>query len=92
MLQILNEMMADVYDTINEKNKVAKTIIVKIKYFDFQVITRSKSNRHYMFELDNYMECLEDIFQKIDINKNVRLIGVTVSNIKEKENQQLSLF
>lgn len=92
LLQILNEMMADVYDTINEKNKVAKTIIVKIKYFDFQVITRSKSNRHYMFELDNYMECLEDIFQKIDINKNVRLIGVTVSNIKEKENQQLSLF
>jgi DNA polymerase-4 len=85
-------MMHEVYDVINNKNKVAKTIIIKVKYFDFQVITRSKSNQHYMFEKDTYIAVLEDLFEKIDFDKNVRLIGVTVSNIKEKENQQLSLF
>jgi len=92
LLHILKDMMTEVYDTINGKNKVAKTIMIKVKYFDFQVITRSKSNSHYMFELDNYMTLVEDVFDKIDIHKNVRLIGVTVSNIKEKANQQLSLF
>lgn len=92
LLEILKEMMYEVYEVINNKNKVAKTIIVKVKYFDFQVITRSKSNQHYMFGIDTYMAVLEDLFEKIDFNKNVRLIGVTVSNIKEKENQQLSLF
>jgi nucleotidyltransferase/DNA polymerase involved in DNA repair len=45
-----------------------------------------------MFEKDTYIAVLEDLFEKIDFDKNVRLIGVTVSNIKEKENQQLSLF
>lgn len=92
LLKILKEMMQEVYEIINKKNKVAKTIIVKVKYFDFEVITRSKSNQHFMFELKTYLNVLEDIFDHIDFNKNVRLIGVTVSNIKEKENQQLSLF
>ncbi|HKL41706.1 MAG TPA: DNA polymerase IV [Clostridia bacterium] len=92
LLEILREMMHEVYEIISNKNKVAKTIIIKVKYFDFQVITRSKSNQHYMFEVKNYMSVLEDLFDKIDFNKNVRLIGVTVSNIKEKENQQLSIF
>lgn len=90
--EILKEMMQEVYSTIENKNKVAKTIIIKVKFYDFKVITRSRSHKHYIFKYSDYENMMLDLYETIDINKPVRLIGVTLANIKKKENEQLSLF
>jgi hypothetical protein len=35
---------------------------------------------------------MKRIFDDIKINKNVRLIGISVTNIDDKENEQLNIF
>ncbi|MDM8533412.1 DNA polymerase IV [Clostridiaceae bacterium HSG29] len=92
LYEILKNMMESIFDGLDKKNRVAKTISIKIKFNDFSVITRSKTLDHYLFNLNDYQILVERIFNEIDIKKNVRLIGISVSNIDEKENEQLNIF
>ena len=92
LYEILENMMENIFYGLDKKNRVAKTISIKIKFNDFSVITRSKTLDHYLFNLNDYQMLLNRIFNEIEIKKNVRLIGISVSNIDEKENEQLNIF
>ena len=64
-----------------EKTKTqAKTITVKIKYYDFEQITRSYSLENYSQNKDFLRGELLSFFGTIEIKKPVRLIGCTFSN------------
>ncbi len=89
---ILLDMMESIYYGLNRKNKVAKTLSIKIKFNDFTVITRSFTTQHYLFNKDDYIQVMKRIFDDIEIVKNVRLIGISVTNIDENENEQLNIF
>lgn len=92
LLEILLKMNSDVFERLNKKNKVAKTIIIKIKFYDFKTITRSKTNNHCIFDLKESETYLKILFNSINIDRSVRLIGITFTNISDKENQQLTMF
>jgi DNA polymerase IV len=69
-----------------ERHEVAgKTITLKVKFFDFEIISRSKT-------LDFYIDSKEAIIQEAFLllmketpfKKPVRLLGVTLSNFREE--------
>ncbi|MNE45291.1 DNA polymerase IV [compost metagenome] len=72
-----------------------KTVTVKIKYSDFQQITRSRTVSHFFGAeaevLENASHLLATAFP---FRKPVRLLGVTISNLGEgtkSAEQQLDL-
>lgn len=78
----LNEITTDISLSLCRSGLKAKTVTLKIKYHDFNQVTRSIS-------LNDYTDSSQDIFKEsVNLlnfteagNKHLRLIGVSVSNL-----------
>ena len=69
---------------IKSHNK-GKTVTVKIKYSDFTQQTRSKTTDEYLWTKEQIFPIIEDLIFKKKINKSVRLLGISITNLyKEK--------
>jgi DNA polymerase-4 len=78
---------------LRDKSYKGKTINLKIKYYDFEVITRSKSIQTKFDDADTIYKEIKELFMKNWDKRKVRLIGVSVSNVESiKEDYQMSLF
>ncbi len=101
--QHLSDLCTEVSNVLKEREIIAKTLVLKIKYSDFKVITKS-----YSIE-DSFMRESKDIFdnsvlvlnQILQNNiKPIRLLGLGVKNLFniqnnisiDKKTKQLSLF
>ncbi|MGB0255658.1 MAG: DNA polymerase IV [Flavobacteriaceae bacterium] len=59
-----------------------KTITLKIKYSDFTVQTRSKTFAHFISSQSLILEHSKDLLYQEKLKDSVRLIGVSLSNLK----------
>ena len=62
-----------------------KTITLKIKYSDFTIQTRSKTFGHYISDQSLILEHSKDLLYQEKLKDSVRLIGVSLSNLKGSE-------
>ena len=93
LINILDELCKEVADRANYLKKRGKTVVLKVKYGDFTQITRSLS-------VNNPISCHEDIrtniynlFKNIEHNhQDIRLIGVTLSNLINEEVTNITFF
>ena len=75
-----------------KNNLRAKTITLKIRDNNFETHTKSKTFSHFFINAEEiYIEGC-NIFNSININKPIRLIGLTVSSIEERKIEQISIF
>jgi len=85
--------MADkVGRSLRENNYTAKTISVKIRYKDFSNAAKSMTLKKYINSNEDIYNAAMNLFLKFWNKNEVRLIGVTVSNIDTGEYKQLNLF
>jgi len=77
---------------LRKKNLKGKTIGIKVKFFDFTVITRAKTIDVMTDSTDRIYQVVRELMIANQFNKPIRLLGVTVSNFDNEEIQQLSLF
>lgn len=77
---------------LKQRDISIKTITVKYKTSNFQNHTRSRSLNHYTNSFSDIYRVAEDIINEEEFLESVRLIGVTVSGIKENQIEQLKLF
>lgn len=92
---ILDELCEEVAERMTKENKVAKTITLKVKFEDFKTITRSLSINEYIKNYKDIRFYIDELLTHIDdISKTIRLFGVTVSNLKRKDNllEDITLF
>lgn len=86
-------MADDVWDWCEKGGSFGRTVTVKIKYADFQQITRSRSiptpvnSRDLLHRL-----ALSLVRSVLPTPKGIRLVGVTVSNFGGASAEQLSMF
>lgn len=92
LLEVLKGYTDEVTAQLRRKNLLTKTVTIKVKYEDFEVITRSHSMESYTDDPTLIMETLQLIFEKIVLEKKVRLIGMSLSNVIEGDAVQMSLF
>lgn len=86
VLDILSEICEDVSNRLKHSNKVGKTITLKVKYDDFTKITRSISLEHPIYKAEDIRTSVYNLVKNLESNKGkIRLLGVTVSNLSEKE-------
>jgi DNA polymerase IV len=69
-----------------ERHQVAgKTVTLKIKFFDFEVISRSKTVDYYIDEKKSFSkEAILLLKKEYPLKKPVRLLGITLANFKEE--------
>jgi DNA polymerase-4 len=82
--EILEELCFEVEKLLKETDKKGKTITLKIKYFDFQQITRSITVDKPVQSGATIMGYIQDLLLKTDAGKKkIRLLGVSMHNFNE---------
>lgn len=67
---------------LEEKQLLAKTITLKIKYSDFQLNTRSKTQDLSFSSKESMTDVLPELLKKTDVgSRPIRLIGITLANL-----------
>lgn len=91
---IIKELAEEVSGRIQRNSFVGRTITLKIKYADFQIITRSKT---LDFPVDNanlMYESAKSLLQAVKLSAPVRLLGLSIKkqdNIEWKDALQLEI-
>ena len=83
MLRRLELLADDTMQTLTKKQLTARTLTIKVKYADFQQVTRSKTLPEPFVAAASVGPVLAELLAKTDAGKRrVRLLGVGVSNLK----------
>ena len=77
---------------LQEKNIFVKTITIKYKTSSFINHTRSKTLLYYINSEEEIYNIANEILEEEVFNETIRLIGLTVSSIREEKAEQLTLF
>ncbi|CEH32989.1 DNA polymerase IV [Romboutsia lituseburensis] len=84
VVDILDEICQDVANRLRHSAKAGKTVTLKIKYDDFTQITRSVSLEHEISLHEDIRTNIYNLLKNIKSNnKQIRLLGVTVSNLND---------
>lgn len=72
--------------SLEEKQLIAKTITLKVKYSDFKLNTRSKTNELGFSSKESMADTLPELLKKTDVGaRPIRLIGITLANLQKIE-------
>lgn len=86
MIDILNQLALEVEELLKKHDVKGKTITLKIKYFDFQNITRSITAEKTVVLSADIMKHIRELLEKTEAGKRkVRLLGITISNFADKD-------
>jgi len=78
----LHELAGKITDRMNKKNAAGKTVTLKVRYDDFETITRSTSFSHYIDDPEDIAETAIALLDQTKVgDQKVRLLGVTMSNL-----------
>ncbi len=92
----VKEQFEEVWSYCAKAGMAGRTVTVKIKFNDFQIVTRSKSDAAPFTDratVERY--CLELVRSVFPLEKPIRLLGVTISNfgvVSDSESPQLPLI
>ncbi|MDR8392969.1 DNA polymerase IV [Aliifodinibius sp. S!AR15-10] len=77
-----DELAEKISERLKQKNVAGKTITIKVRYSDFETITRSTSFDHYIDEGSDIAEAAKILLEQTQAGKRkVRLLGITLSNL-----------
>jgi DNA polymerase-4 len=96
LLHELNKIAEEVWERVTTKDFYGRTVTLKVKYEDFEQITRQKTYVSPIKEFSQLWRFAEELLDLVDLHsKKVRLIGLSVSNadteLREQYARQLYL-
>ena len=90
--EYLLQLSKKVANRVQNNDVKGKTVTLKVKYEDFEVLSRSKTINDYIDQSQDIYVTADKLLEKIQLTKKVRLIGVTLSNLVDNKFEQLKLF
>lgn len=86
LLTNLHDIAEEVWRRVSKRDFAGRTVTLKVKFHDFEQITRSRTLNGFVDDFDLLWETAHDLLTHLDMrDKSVRLMGITVSNIQEIE-------
>lgn len=96
MLQELEQIAQIVEQRLEQHQTRGRTLTLKVKFSNYQQLTRSKTMLAPINELSTIFEIAKTLFESIDLeNPSIRLLGISLSNLdnaKQTQVIQLPLF
>ena len=80
----LYHLAKEVAERMKEENFCGKTFTIKVKYADFQTITRSKTLQKKITDFQQFWPIVREMMKQIDLTKPVRLLGFGISHAVEE--------
>ena len=92
--KLLHDLCMKVEERMKRKEVAGMTIQVMIRYDNRQTITRSMKLQSYVYLKEDIFPLARDLFYKHWNKQPVRLLGVTVQDLEERQHigEQLNLF
>lgn len=87
----LEDIFQKVYDRLTEEKFYTKTLIIKLKYSDFTLITRSFSLTKHTNDRVTLYDMFENLFSEIEEFSNIRLAGLSFTNLTKNIYEQLQI-
>jgi len=82
----LKELAVKIAKSMKNKQAAGKTVTLKVRYDDFETITRSTSFTHYIDDAKDIGETAISLLEETQVgDRKVRLLGITLSNLNLKE-------
>jgi len=82
----LTELSDKISESMKRKNAAGKTVTLKVRYDDFETITRSTSFSHYINDTSDIANTAKQLLEETEVGKRkVRLLGITLSNLNLNE-------
>lgn len=94
----LEKILKILFGRMKRSNTSAKTLTIKVKYTDFQQITRSHTVREWITSEKEIQKIYLNMLTGIEIRDGIRLLGLTLSNLnheiekKDPGNSDIQLF
>ena len=86
MVEILEDIAAKLENALIKKDAKGRTITLKVKYFDFQSVTRSITIEEPAESAAVIMKYIKPLLAKTEAgDKKVRLLGISISNFGDQE-------
>ncbi len=75
-----------VFEMLSQEGKQARTVTLKIKYYDFRSITRRRTLDDFIATAEQIFDVARDLLSRTDAGRiRVRLAGISVSTFSRKE-------
>jgi len=82
---VLEPIVLKFYERLTKADNFGRTISLKLKTSDFQIMTRSLSKSHYVTDLDEIRNIAHDLLKEnMDSFEKIRLIGLTATNLQKQ--------
>jgi DNA polymerase-4 len=86
MIEILEDIAVKLENSLIKRDAKGRTITLKVKYFDFQSITKSATVDEPAEYASVIMKYVKPLLAKTEAgDKKVRLLGISVSNFDDQE-------
>lgn len=90
MFNVLDELSNSVSRSLFQKQLMAQTITLKVKYADFEQITRSQTIEKPTQSASNISKIAIELLTKTEAGqRKVRLLGVSTSKLRDKDSHQV---
>lgn len=82
----LNKLAGKVAESMQSKQAAGKTVTLKVRYADFETVTRSTSFSHYINDATDIAQTAIQLLEETETgDRKVRLLGITLSNLNLSE-------
>jgi DNA polymerase IV len=83
LLEFLRDCARRVFADLNQEGKRARTVTLKIKYFDFQTVTRRQTFDRFLISAADIFNAAKALLEKTEAgHRPVRLAGISLSNFE----------
>jgi DNA polymerase-4 len=83
----LVELIQGVVASMKEESYRGRTVTVKVRFADFKTYTRAKTLDEFTNSEPQIRRAAFDCLGRFELKKKVRLIGVKISNLEKKGNE-----
>src|SRR5699024_9893341 len=81
-LQFLRYISAEVLAALHKKEMHGKTVVLKVRYSDFETHTRRKTMLNYIQNEEELFSVVYGLWQEVgEAERGIRLLGVTMTNL-----------
>lgn len=86
LVERLREIADEVWRRASKRDFFGRTVTLKIKYADFEQITRSRTSTGFVTEFGSFWRTAQELLSQVDRQgKKIRLLGLSVSNAFDME-------
>ena len=82
----LTELAEKISESMQQKKAAGQTVTLKVRYADFETVTRSTSFSHYINKGEDIARTALQLLEETETgSRKVRLLGITLSNLNLRE-------